>query len=101
MTDLASIKLAFFEAMFEEMYRSGIITDDTIAEVAKRAGSLERWHEGSPDADLHGGVAIAAAMLPMRATSALPSEHRARFERKQTRERTAMLARDGGKSPTK
>lgn len=97
MSDLPSIKLAFFEALFEELYRSGVITDDMISAVAERAGSLERWHAGASEEDLHGGVAIAAAMLPMRAHAELPSDRRAAYERRQMIERTALLARDGGK----
>jgi hypothetical protein len=87
------MKLALYDALFEELFRSGVLTEDMCERLAARFDGMERYYEGNSRQDHFTRLALATRLLPMRAVADTPSEHRAKFERKQMIERTALLER--------
>lgn len=87
------MKLDLYEALFEELFRSGVLTEDMCERLAQRFDGMERFYEGNSRQDHFTRLAMATRLLPMRAVSDTPSEARAKFERKQMIERTALYER--------
>ena len=86
-------QLALFGALFEELVRAGILTEDMVENVALRFDGLAHEYRGSDREDQYSHLALAARLLPGRATAPTPSARRAEYERRQMRERTAILER--------
>jgi hypothetical protein len=86
-------QLELFSALFGEMVRANILTDEMIERVALRFEGLAHAHRGSDREEQYTHLASAARILPMRARAPTPSEQHAEYERRQMRERTAILER--------
>ncbi|RSV15682.1 hypothetical protein CA235_07470 [Sphingomonas sp. ABOLF] len=86
-------QITLFGALFEELVRAGVLTDDMVENVALRFDGLAHEYRGSDGGEQYSHLAFAARLLPGRARAPTVSERRAEYERRQMRERTAILER--------
>lgn len=87
-------RLTFLEELVRELYRQDIVTDEMLDTVAERVAAKATNH-GPTEAGVLEDAAHMARMIPFEASETIETEsdRHAAFQRKQMRERTAMLSK--------
>lgn len=90
------------DAIFQELARAGVLTDEMCERVARRFEAEAREQADPGRREMHTTIAMSARAIPIRASAPSGSDVRADYRRRQIVERTERLAakaarRDGGK----
>lgn len=93
-------RLTFLEELVRELYRQDIVTDEMLGTVAERLAAKATNH-GPTEAGVLEDAAHMANMVPFEASETVETEsdRRAAFQRRQMRERTAMISGPDGGNP--